>query len=406
MSEQTFVIVGANLTGGRAAEGMRKAGFEGRIVLIGEEPVRPYFRPPLSKDVLRSESEPDSVFVHPEQWYSEHDVELRLGMRATALDPSGSVTLSTGETIAFDRCLLATGGRPRTLDVPGADLEGIHYLRTLGEATILAEALQQKPRVAVVGAGFIGAEVAASAREVGCEVTVIEIFEVPLQRVLGEDLGRVYAQIHRDRGVDLRLGEVVERFEGADRVEAVVGSTGRSYPADLVVIGVGIVPNVELAMEAGIECDNGIGVDEHCRTSAPNVFAAGDVANWPDVYSGTRIRVEHFQNAQNQGAAAGRSMAGDETPFQDVPWFWSDQYEVNLQMLGHPSPDAERIIRGSLEARDFTAIHLSGGRIVAAVALNRGKDISAIRRMMERGISADPKQLADEDVSLKSLLAN
>ncbi|MEX0873717.1 MAG: FAD-dependent oxidoreductase [Actinomycetota bacterium] len=406
MTEQTFVIVGANLTGGRAAEGMRKAGFDGRIVLVGEEPDRPYFRPPLSKDVLRSESEPDSVFVHPEQWYSEHNVELRLGMRATAVDLSGSVTLSTGETVDFDRCLLATGGRPRTLDVPGSDLEGIHYLRTLRDATVLAEALQRKPRVLVVGAGFIGAEVAASAIQVGCEVTVIEIFEVPLQRVLGEDLGGVYAQIHRDHGVDLRLGDVVERFEGTDRVEAVVGSTGTSYPADLVVIGVGIVPNVELAMEAGIECDNGIGVDENCRTSAPNVFAAGDVANWPDVYSGGRIRVEHFQNAQNQGAAAGRSMAGDHTPFRDVPWFWSDQYDVNLQMLGHPSSAAERIIRGSLEARDFTAIYRRGGKIVAAVALNRGRDISAIRRMVERGIQVDPKQLADEDVSLKSLLAN
>jgi 3-phenylpropionate/trans-cinnamate dioxygenase ferredoxin reductase subunit len=206
--------------------------------------------------------------------------------------------------------------------------------------------------------------------------------------------------------VDLRLGEVVERFEGADRVEAVVGSTGTSYPADLVVIGVGITPNVELAMEAGLVCDNGILVDELCRTSAPNVFAAGDIANWPDVYSGGRIRVEHFQNAQNQGAAAGRSMAGEEKPFQDVPWFWSDQYDVNLQMLGHPSSEAERIVRGSLEARDFTAIYLRGDRITAAVALNRGRDISALRRMMERGISADPKQLGDDDVSLKSLLAS
>jgi len=404
MPERTFVVVGANLTGGRAVEGLRKEGFDGRIVLIGEEPDRPYFRPPLSKDVLRGESSADSVFVHPEEWYADHDVELMLGVRAEALDPDGSLELSNGESLGFDRCLLATGGRPRVLDVPGKDLDGIYYLRTLRDAADLSGRLEQRPNVLVVGAGFIGAEVAASAREVGCEVTVIEIFEVPLQRVLGEDLGAVYAQIHRDHGVDLHLGEVVESFEGSDRVEEVKSSSGKSYPADIVVVGVGIAPNVELADEAGIECSDGIEVDEHCRTSAPNVFAAGDVARHPDHYSGKRIRVEHFQNAQNQGMAAGRSMAGSEKPFVEVPWFWSDQYDVNLQMLGHPSPDAFRVIRGRLEDRDFTAIYTYGNQITAAIALNRGRDVSALRRLMERRIAVDPKTLADEDISLKDLL--
>ncbi len=404
MPEQTFIVVGANLTGGRAVEGLRKEGFVGRIVLVGEEPDRPYFRPPLSKDVLRGESSADSVFVHPEEWYSEREVELMLGVRAETLDANGSVSLSNGETITFDRCLLATGGRPRILRVPGADLSGVYYLRTLADARVLSEKLKQLPRVLVVGAGFIGAEVAASAREVGCEVAVVEIFEVPLQRVLGDDIGKVYAQIHRDHGVQLHLGEVVERFEGTDRVEAVVGSSGTSYAADIVVVGVGIAPNIELAEEAGIECGDGIIVDEHCRTSIPNIFAAGDVANHPDAYSGRQVRVEHFQNAQNQGMAAGRSMAGNETPFHEVPWFWSDQYDVNLQMLGHPSPDAFRVIRGSLEDRDFTAIYTYGNQITAAIALDRGRDISALRRVMERRIAVDPKTLADEDVSLKDLL--
>ena len=269
----------------------------------------------------------------------EHDVELRLGARATTLDASqATLALSDGDTLTFDACLIATGGRPRKLDVPGADLDGVHYLRTLRDATILATELSRKPRVVVVGAGFIGAEVAASARTLGCDVTMLEMLDVPLARVLGDDLGRVYAQIHSDHGVDLRLGEGVERFEGSGRVEAVTGSSGARYPADLVVVGVGIVPNVELASEAGITCDNGVVVDELCRTSAENVFAAGDVANRPDDYSGGRIRVEHFQNAQNQGAAAAHAMLGRDEPFQEVPWFWSDQYDVNLQMLGHPTP--------------------------------------------------------------------
>ena len=353
--------------------------------------------------MLRSEVPSDTVFLRDMAWYDEHDVDLRLGVRATHLDTSATrITLAGGETISYDACLLVTGGRVRTLDCAGCDLEGVVYLRTLHDATALAEKLQQRPRVVVVGAGFIGAEVAASARMVGCEVTMLEIFEVPLARVLGEDLGRVYAQIHRDHDVDLQLGETVERMEGSDRVEAVVGSSGTRYAADLVVIGVGIVPNVELGAEAGLDCDNGIVVDEHCRTSAPGVYAAGDVANRPDAFSGGRIRVEHFQNAQNQGAAAARNMLGRDEPFEEVPWFWSDQYDVNLQMLGHP--DAERVVRGSIEAREFTALYLRGDRLVAAVAMNRSRDISVTRRLIERRIAVDPARLGDSDVALKDLL--
>ncbi len=332
-------------------------------------------------------------------------MDLRLGVRATSLSPDErTITLSDGETIGYESCLLATGGRVRTLDVPGHDLEGIVYLRTMRDATELAGLLAHKPRIVVVGAGFIGAEVAASARTVGCEVTIVEIFDVPLIRVLGPDLGRTYAEIHRDHGVDLRLGEEVARFEGTDHVESVVGTGGNTYPAELVVVGVGIVPNVELGMDAGLRCDNGIVVDEHCRTSAPGVFAAGDVANRPDAFSGGRIRVEHFQNAQNQGAAAARNMLGRSEPFSEVPWFWSDQYDVNLQMLGHPSPEADRILRGKVEERDFTALYLRGDKVVAAVAMNRGRDIAVARRLIERGISVDAPRLADENLDLRELL--
>jgi 3-phenylpropionate/trans-cinnamate dioxygenase ferredoxin reductase subunit len=401
----TFAVIGASLAGGRAVETLRGEGFDGRVVLIGDEPDRPYERPPLSKEVLRSEEPPDSAFLREESWYTEHDVELRLGVRVTTLETSQStLTLSDGDTLGYDACLIATGGRPRTLDVAGADLDGVHYLRTLHDATSLATELSRKPRVVVVGAGFIGAEVAASARTIGCDVTMLEVLEVPLARVLGEDLGRAYAHLHRDHGVDLALREGVERFEGSRRVESVIGSSGTRYAADLVVVGVGIVPNVELAAEAGIACDNGVVVDERCQTSADNVFAAGDVANRPDVYSGGRIRVEHFQNAQNQGAAAGHAMLGGGEPFQEVPWFWSDQYEVNLQMLGHPRPGADRVVRGRFEDQDFTALYLQGGVVNAAITMNRGKDIAAARRLIERRVAVDAARIADESVALRELL--
>ena len=399
-----MVIVGANLAGGRAAEALRSLGFDGRVVLIGAEPDRPYERPPLSKEVVRGEVPPASVFLRDEQWYAENDIELRLGVRATALDPSGSLTLDDGDAIGFDAALLATGGRVRTLDVPGSELDGVRYLRTFRDALDIAGAIERKPRVAVIGAGFIGAEVAASARTIGCDVTIIEMLDVPLQRVLGDDLGATYAQIHRDHGVDLRLGEGVERFEGSDRVEAVIGSSGRRYPADLVVVGVGIVPNVELAEDAGITCEGGIVVNELCRTSAPKVFAAGDVARRPDAYSGGSIRVEHFQNAQNQGPAAAASMLDRAEPFGEVPWFWSDQYDVNLQMLGHTSPDADRVVRGSIDDRNFVAFFVEGQLVKAAIAMNRGRDIAATRRLIERRIAVDPQRLRDDDVPLKELL--
>ncbi len=399
---RTFVVIGANLAGGRAAEMLRSEGFDGRVVVIGGEPDRPYERPPLSKEVIRGESDP--VFLRDAQWYADNDIELRLGLRATRLDPSGSVDLDDGTSLAFDACLLATGGRPRVLDVPGADLDGVHYLRTLRDAEGLAAALSARPRVVVIGAGFIGAEVAASARVLGCDVTVIEVLDVPLLRVLGEEIGGVYAQIHRDHGVDVRLGEGVDRFEGAGRVETVVGTSGTRYPADLVVVGVGIEPNVELASDAGLTCDNGVVVDEHCRTSAGNIFAAGDVARRPDIYSGGLIRPEHFKNAQNQGPAAAKAMVGMDEPFHEVPWFWSDQYDVNLQMLGYTTPDKERVVRGSFDERNFVAFFLEGDHVVAAIALNRGHDIAATRRLIERRIPIDRAKLSDDDVPLKDLL--
>ncbi len=357
-------------------ETLRSEGFDGRIVLVGDEPDRPYERPPLTKEVLRGEAEP--VFLRPDDYYSSNDIDTRFGVRATSLDPSGSVSLSDGERIEFDACLLATGGRPRPLD----GIEGL-YLRTLRDAMTIRTELERKPHLVVIGAGFIGAEVAASARQIGCDVTMLEMLEVPLLRVLGPELGRTYAQIHRDHGVDLRLGYDIKEYE--------------RRPDDVVVIGVGMVPNVELALDAGIECDNGVLVDEFCRTSAPKVFAAGDVARIRG-----RMRIEHFQNAQNQGPAAARSMLGKQEPFDEVPWFWSDQYDVNLQILGHPT--GEPVVRGSLESHEFIAFYVEGDHLVGATAMNRGKEIAVARRLIERGIAVEPAALRDEDVALRDLL--
>jgi 3-phenylpropionate/trans-cinnamate dioxygenase ferredoxin reductase subunit len=398
---KAFVVVGAGLAGGRAVETLRAEGFDGRVVLVGAEPDRPYERPPLSKEVVRGDAEAESVFLRDHEWYASNDIELLLGRSVTALEGT-MLRFEDGEVIAFDTCLLATGGRVRRLHGDGADLDGVHYLRTVREAVALRDELQRTRRVVVVGAGFIGAEVAASARTLGCDVTMIEMLEVPLQRVLGDELGRLYARIHTDHGVDLRLAEGVESFQGSSRVEAVVGTSGTLYPADLVVVGVGIDPNTELARDAGIDCDNGILVDEFCRTSAPGVYAAGDVARRPDAFAGRLIRVEHFQNAQNQGVAAAKSMLGKGESFEEVPWFWSDQYDTNLQMLGHP--EGSPVVRGSYDDLDFIAFWLRGDNVVAALAMNRGRDISVTRRLIERRVVVDAKQLAADDVALRDLL--
>jgi 3-phenylpropionate/trans-cinnamate dioxygenase ferredoxin reductase subunit len=317
-----IVIVGANLAGGRAAEELRKKGFDGPITMIGDEPDRPYERPPLSKEFLRGQQPLEKAFLRPEEWYTDNDVTLRLGTRAERLDlDAREVEVTGGERIPFGKLLLVTGGRPRTLNLSGADLPGITTFRTYRDASALAEVLKPGARVVVVGAGFIGSEIAASARVLGCDVTLFEAEAVPLVRALGEELGNIHGQIHRDNGVDLRTSIKIEGFEGDSRVRRVLTSEG-AFEADVVIVGVGIQPNVELAQDAGITVSNGIDVDELCRTSAPDVFAAGDVAKHPNRYCGEPIRVEHWQNAQNQGAAAARAMLGGTEPFEEVPWFW------------------------------------------------------------------------------------
>ena len=333
-TERIFVIVGASLAGAKAAETLREEGFDGRIVLLGAEAERPYERPPLSKDYLRGEAEA-KPYVPPEPFYAENEIELRTSTTATGIDPSAStVTVGEGERLPYDRLLLTTGAEPRRLPVPGAELEGIHYLRELGNSDAIRDRLTAGARVVVIGAGWIGAEVAASARERDCEVTIVGMASVPLERVLGPEVGAIYRDIHRDHGVRFLGGTGLEAFEGAARVERVRTSSGASIDADLVVVGVGVAPRVELAESAGIEAENGILVNEHLQSSVPGVLAAGDVANAHHPLYGRRIRVEHWANALEQGPAAARSMLDTGVAYDNIPYFFSDQYDVGMEYAG------------------------------------------------------------------------
>ena len=405
MARPSFVIVGAGLAGQHAAETLRKAGFDGRVFLVGDEPHAPYSRPPLSKTVLRGEEDPHQPQLRGLDWYDEHDVELILGVRATAVSPSTrSVELADGRGLTYDKLLLATGGRAREVPCAGADLAGVHTLRTVDDAVAIRDRLVPGAPVVVIGAGFIGAEVAASAQMLGCEVTVLEIADLPLGRVLGAEVGEIYAEIHREHGVNLRTGVGLERIEGDGECRRVVATDGQVHDAACVVIGVGIVPDVDLAGGDGIQIGNGIVVDERCETSVPGVFAAGDVAFHPNPILGRSIRVEQWQNAQHQGAAAARNMLGQDAPFAEVPWFWSDQYDLNMQMAGLPSGGDAVVFRGDVEGRSFSVFYLRDGALEGVVGVNRVHDVRAGRRMIQQHTAVSPEELADESVSLAELV--
>ena len=400
--DRSYVVVGANLCGGTAVQTLRQEGFDGRIILVGEEPDLPYERPPLSKEYLRGEQSVERLFVQPASWYEDTGVERRLGTRAMAVDPgSRTVELSDGEHLAYDAVLLATGGRPRKL--PGEPLERVLYLRTVRDADRIRSELEPGRHLVVVGAGFIGAEVAASARTLGLDVTCLELLEVPFEQALGQEMGRVYADIHREHGVDLRTGEGVESIEQTNGGVLVRTTRGAAIEGDAVVVGVGIEPNVELGESAGAKIDDGIVVDEFCRTSVEGVFAAGDVANHHHPVFGRHVRVEHFDNAIKQGAAAARNMMGKAEPYDDPHWFWSDQYDQNLQYAGHAASWDELVIRGSTEERNFVAFYIEHGVVLAALGLNRGKDVRRAMKLIRKGAKPDPGRLRDEGVDLRTL---
>jgi 3-phenylpropionate/trans-cinnamate dioxygenase ferredoxin reductase subunit len=404
-SNRTYVVVGASLAGAKAAETLRAEGFDGRVVLIGAEHERPYERPPLSKEYLRGEAERDTIYVHDEGFYAEHDIELRLGCRATSLNTTArEVGLDNGEWLRYDRLLLATGAEPRRLKVPGSELDGVLYLRSVEDSDRLRQRLDRGGKVVVIGAGWIGAEVAASARLRGLEVTVVDPLGVPLQRVLGDEVGGIYRDIHTDHGVQMLLGTSVEALEGTTSVQRVRTSDGRKLECDFVVVGVGVQPCTELAASAGIAVDNGILVDAHLQTSVPGVFAAGDVANALHPFYGERVRVEHWANALHQGPVAARAMLGRSDVYDRLPYFYSDQYKVGMEYSGLARLWDRVVLRGDPATREFIAFWMTGTRVVAGMNVNVWDVTETIRRMIQERVTVDDRQLADPSVPLSDLI--
>ncbi|MGP8205991.1 MAG: NAD(P)/FAD-dependent oxidoreductase [Acidimicrobiales bacterium] len=403
--ERTFVIVGAALAGAKAAETLRTEGFDGRVVLVGEEPVRPYERPPLSKEYLRGEKSFDQVAaVHPAGFYEEHDIELRTSTSVAAIDAvSSEVVLATGERIGYARLLLATGAVPRRLSVPGADLDGVLYLRTVADADVIAARIRSGARVVVIGAGWIGCEVAASARQLGSEVAMVEPSRLPLEGALGPEVGAIYRDLHAAHGVEMHFGARVESVQGTRSAEAVRLSDGTSIAADAVVVGVGAGPRTELAAAAGLDVGNGVVVDEHLASSVPGIYAAGDVANAFYVRYGTHIRLEHWSAALNQGPAAARAMLGGSDPYTKTPYFFSDQYDLGMEYRGY-APTFDRVVfRGDPSAGAFIAFWIAADRVVAAMNANIWDVGDAIEALLQSERAADPKRLADPDVDLVEL---
>ena len=412
VTDEPIIIVGAGLAGGNAASTLREEGFAGRIVLIGREPGVPFGRPPLSKTYLRSEEDLEGWYVKPSSWYEEHGVERLVGASVVEIDPGArSLVLDSGQALVYGQLLIATGGRNRRLEVSGAELSGIHYLRTVADCEAIKQEVGADRHAVVVGMGFIGCEVAASLSQLGVRVTAIFPGRAPLERVLGEDVGAAIAAIHGENGVELVADSQIVGFEGSESVEVAVTADGRRVACDFVVAGVGIEPEVPTFVGASVAQSNGVLVDECCRASQPHVYAAGDVANQLHPLFG-RVRVEHYNNAEKQGRAVARSMLGSTMPYDYVHSFWSDQYEHKLEYVGHATSWDQFVVRGSLEQRQLVGFYLRGGEVQAAVGLDRGGDpeldenseMAACVQLVAQRARPPSAQLAREEVDLWSLV--
>ncbi|HEV2361149.1 MAG TPA: FAD-dependent oxidoreductase [Acidimicrobiales bacterium] len=409
---RTFVVVGASLAGAKAAETLRTEGFDGRVVLIGEEPVRPYERPPLSKAYLRGEVGFDAAAVHDEAYYEANDIELRLSTKVARIDPRGFyVETEEGERIPYDRLLLATGAEPRRLSVDGSELDGVLYLRSVADADRLRAAVSSSVPIVVIGAGWIGAEVAASARQLGADVSIVEVGKVPLERVLGAEVGSVYRDLHRDNGVKLHFGVGIESLVGeaggaggsGGSVEAVRLTDGTVIPAGVVVAGVGVVPRTTLAAAAGLDVENGILTDEHLETSSPGIFAAGDVANGVHPRYGRRVRLEHWSSALNQGPLAARNMLGRHIPYDRIPYFFSDQFDLGMEYRGFADGTDEVVVRGDVDNREFLAFWVREGRVAAAMNANVWDQGDNLEALVANAVVVDAAELADPLVDLAGI---
>jgi len=406
--ELKFIIIGGGLAAASAAEALRAEGFDGAIQLIGVEAHRPYIRPPLSKGYLSGTDDRDSVFVHPGSWYDENMVELTTNTRVVALDPATHrITLSSGTVLGWDKLLLATGSTPRLLSIPGADLVGVHYLRTIDDSESLHAELKDGGRkLVLIGSGWIGMEVAATARTLGNDVTILERDPIPLANALGSELGQMFAELHEQNGVVLRRSVEVAGIAGTDgRTSGVVLAGGEIVPADLVLIGVGALPNVELAVSAGLAVDNGILVDAALRTSEPDILASGDVANAYHPLIRQRMRSEHWANALHSGPIAAKSMLGQEASFDDIPYFYTDQFDLGMEYSGYAplTPAATVVYRGDRAKREFIAFWVADGRVVAGMNVNVWDVNDDVQGIIRRANVVEPAKLANEAVPLASL---
>jgi len=404
------VLIGGGVAAARAVETLRAEGYTGALTMLAAEPRLPYDRPPLSKQVLKGDDRPDSVFFHDEAWYADQDIDVRLGTRAVSFDTgSHRVTTAEGDDVAYDKLLLVTGSRVQKLDVPGADLDGVVTLRTLEDSVALRDRFTTRPRVVVIGAGWIGMEAAAAARSYGCEVKVVSP-AAPLIRALGDPMSRVFARAHRDNDVDLVLHAGIQALRGADQVEAVVTTDGRVFEADLVLVGIGVLPNADLAAAAGLEVDStragAVVVDGSLRTSDPDVFAAGDVCAWPCApLSDRRLHVEHWANAHDGAPVAARSMLGQEAAHDVVPFFWSDQFDIGMEYAGHvvDPATADLVTRGDVDGREFMAFWLVDGRLEAGMHVNMWDTIDDVQALIRAGRTLEPARLADPEVPLSEV---
>jgi 3-phenylpropionate/trans-cinnamate dioxygenase ferredoxin reductase component len=401
----SVVIVGGGQAGGWAAKTLRAEGFDGRIVLIGDERHPPHERPPLSKKVLAGEAAPEATHLFKPDALDALGIEWRLGERVAGIDrPARQVVLGRGERIGYDKLILCTGGRARTLPLPGSDLPGVFTLRTIDDSLAIGRALQPGKRVAVVGGGWIGLEVAATARGRGAEVTVIEALPRLCERTVPSEVSRHLLELHRKHGVEVLFGASVTSFSRRpDGAMALTVAGGRELVADVTVIGVGLVANDELAREAGLACENGVLVDTQCRTSDPDVLAAGDVAVAPNARLGRPVRLESWQNAQDQAIAAAKTALGQDVRYDPLPWFWSDQYDMNLQIYGFPLASHQAVIRGEIAGGSFVVFYLDAGRVQAAVGVNSARDLRFARRLIDSRKPVRAEELADEGVALAKL---
>jgi len=406
VKNDTVVMVGASLAGGRAAEALRRGGHEGRIVLIGADPHRPYDRPPLSKKYLRGQLPEEKLYLRAGDFYEAQRIELITGVRAVGLSTTArEVALEDGRAVAFDRLLIATGADVRTLSCEGASLEGVHYLRSLDDSDAIRARLAPGKRVVVIGAGVIGAEVAAACRQEGLEVVALEAQETPLVRAFGPAVGALYAEEHRARGVDLRCGVAVRALHGAGRVEEVELTSGERIGCDFVVVGIGVSPAVSWLAGSGVAIEGGVLTDDRCRTNVPGIYAAGDVARTWSGALDRHVCVESIDNAQTQAIAVAQNLLGNDTAHAAVPFFWSDQYDLRLQSVGHVTDFDQIVFRGSVEDRKFAAFHLAKGTLRFTVAVNRLKEIGISKKLIASGVEVPAVALADESFNLASLAA-